>query len=93
MTGTCCGRRASRVTIEGINEGIDDLRESIESPTGAEGLQQDPNCACDPCMCPSNDVPCNARYLGDDLSDRGLQQALDPRSPRAARTADPGGTG
>lgn len=27
-------------------------------------------------MCPSDDVPCNAGYLGDDLSDQGLQQAL-----------------
>lgn len=35
-------------------------------------------------MCPSDDVPCNARYLGDDLSDRGLQQALD-RLVRQAR--------
>lgn len=84
MAGTCCGRRAARVTIEGINEGMDYLRESIESPSGAEGLQKDPNCACDPCMCPSDDVPCNARYLGDDLSDRGLQQALD-RLVRHAR--------
>lgn len=84
MAGTCCGRRAARVAIEGIGEGIDDLRESIESPSGAAGLQQDPNCACDPCMCPSDDVPCNARYLGDDLSDQGLQQALD-RLVRHAR--------
>lgn len=77
MTGTCCGRRAARLTIEGLNTGIDDLRESIQSPSGAAGLERDPDCACDPCMCPSDDVPCNARYLGDDLSDRGLQQALD----------------
>lgn len=84
MAGTCCGRRAARLTIEGINTGIDDLRESIESPSGAAGLERDPDCACDPCMCPSEDVPCNARYLGDDLSDRGLQQALD-RLVRHAR--------
>lgn len=84
MAGTCCGRRAARVTIEGIDADIDDLRASIQSPSGAAGLERDPNCACDPCMCPSDDVPCNARYLGDDLSDRGLQQALD-RLVRHAR--------
>lgn len=84
MAGTCCGRRAARVTVEGINEGIYNLRESIESPADAAGLQKDPNCACDPCMCPSDDVPCNARYLGDDMSDQGLQQALD-RLVRHAR--------
>ncbi|KAG6354057.1 hypothetical protein INS49_005028 [Diaporthe citri] len=84
MAGTCCGRRAARATVEDTNTGIDDLRESIQSPSGAAGLERDPNCACDPCMCPSDDVPCNARYLGDDTSNRGLQQALD-RLVRHAR--------
>lgn len=56
----------------------------MESASGAAGLERDPDCACDPCMCPSDDVPCNARYLGDDLSDRGLKQALD-RLVRHAR--------
>lgn len=86
MAGTCCGRRAARVTTEGLNAGIDDLRESIQSPSGAAGLERDPDCACDPCMCPSDDVPCNARYLGDDLSDRGLRQALDRLLRHARQT-------
>lgn len=90
MAGTCCGRRAARVTLEGINEGIGALRQSIELPAGAAGLERDPNCGCDPCMCPSDDVPCNARYLGDDLSDRGLQQALD-RVVRHARQVQAAG--
>ncbi|KAI7778055.1 hypothetical protein LA080_002630 [Diaporthe eres] len=37
-------------------------------------------------MCPSDDVPCNARYLGDDLSDRGLRQALDRLLRHARQT-------
>lgn len=85
MAGTCCGRRAARATMENINQSLGDLGERIRAPgSGAAGLARDPNCACDPCMCPSDDVPCNARYLGNDLTDRGLQQALD-RLVRHAR--------
>lgn len=64
--------------MESINQSLGDLGDSMQSPGSGEGsLSRDPNCACDPCMCPSDDVPCNARYLGNDLSDQGLQQALD----------------
>lgn len=64
--------------MESINQSLGDLGERIRSPgSGAAGLERDPNCECDPCMCPSDDVPCNARYLGNDLTGRGLQQALD----------------
>lgn len=85
MAGTCCGRRAARVTTENISQSLGDLEASIESHgSSATGLERDPDCECDPCMCPSDDVPCNARYLGNDLSDQGLQQALN-RLVRHAR--------
>lgn len=85
MSGTCCGRRAARVTTQTITQSLEGLEASIQDPGSGEGaLQRDPNCECDPCMCPSDDVPCNARYLGDDLSDQGLRQALD-RLVRQAR--------
>lgn len=77
MAGTCCGRTAARVSIETITQGLGDLESSIETQgASATRLARDPNCGCDPCMCPSDDVPCNARYLGNDLSDEGLEQAL-----------------
>lgn len=85
MAETCCGRRAARVTTENISQSLQDLENSIESHGfSATGLERDPDCECDPCMCPSDDVPCNARYLGNDLSDQGLQQALN-RLVRHAR--------
>lgn len=79
--------------MESIVQRLEDLELSVESHDLSDaglaghpnvGLARDPDCECDPCMCPSDDVPCNARYLGNDLSDQGLQQALD-RLVRQAR--------
>lgn len=77
--------------METIRQGLQDLELSSHDLSGAGlagdpnvGLARDPDCECDPCMCPSDDVPCNARYLGNDLSDQGLRQALD-RLVRQAR--------